>query len=153
MERIKSYYLTEKEIVVKYMDKTEARYELNPINLRNIISKLDKQIDFNITSVKSDLDTVYDSLYSKVKEGLIVEMIIVASILLSFITGVMITFVITSLLSCVWFGILVKNLYPDAIKLFSLNKSTKLYEDRQTLTKEYNVLTTNDDTNTLIHVY
>ena len=140
MERIKSYYLTEHEIVVRYEDKKEARYELNPINLKNVIASLDKQIDFNVDTVDDELESMYNDLISKLIVCTGIELIIVLSVFLSFISGLMISFIAATVALVLWFGIMVKSIYPEVIKFMKLNKSTKINEGRQILAKEYNTL-------------
>lgn len=145
MDKIKSYYFNNNQIVVRYNNKKEERLEFNQSNLNEMICNLNDQIKFDPNHIKEDIESLYDKLLYNAIFGTIIEFIIVISIFLSFISGMMLPFILTLVLLCSWVILVGRNIIIELPKFIKYNKLLRISEGRDILLKAYHSLENKND--------
>ncbi|MBR1377101.1 MAG: hypothetical protein IJ565_04765 [Bacilli bacterium] len=150
--KIKSYYLTKKDIVVKDYDNKTTIYELNRDNLMNIISNLDKQLDSTIDDVLANEDAAYRKLTNSLIILTILQFFFTYIVFASFTNAMYMGITIGVVLSFVdlLFSVIFSLVSIRKIKL--CQKQFKIYEGREILVDKYNSLSNSLD-GELVDVY
>lgn|SRR5574344_126502 len=150
--KIKSYYLTDKDIIVRYQDKTERSYELNQINLKKLINKIDEENKINKKELDSKLDNLVDLLIKKLGVCLLVELLITSVIFMSFVSGSYIGLILSLMMLFSWFYYITKISITEIKELLKSVKYEKIYEGRMILVDTYNSLSDVTSTTNLLDV-
>lgn len=149
--KIKSYYLTNDKIIVKYTDRSEKVFDLNQTNLKSLISRLDNENNIT-TDDYNQINDLSNSLIRKLGFGVIVEFIILCTLFASFINGTYIGFILSIGMLITWLSFIFKISITELKDLLGSIRTEHIYEGRMVLISTYNSLSSVTSTTNLIDV-
>lgn len=138
--KIKSYYLTKKNIVVKDFDNNTNVLTLNRENLMNMINILDEQIGYSIDEITESENKAYQKLITGLGIAFLFEMFFAYLVFSGFTNASYTSMIVGIIASLILVLTSIIMIIVGSFKIRFYTKQYKIYEGREILIQKYNSL-------------